>query len=130
MVKDFNKETIDKRIKENFDKVCEQTNFMPLQFLADLKSQVKELCPDYPWNDETDTAFTYLWAITESYKGVCKACDDWYHMVDTVEFYKTENGDWAAARNNLTGYDKNKFKALANLYEKEGLAPYGRSVDN
>lgn len=95
------------------------------EFFKDFKAQVKELEPDYPWDDENDTAFTYLWAITEGYKGVSKACDDWAHAFETVHVINTQPG-FMCCRNNCFGYGKTKMEALANLYEKEGLAPYGR----
>lgn len=117
------------RVNSNFAKVCEQTNFMPLQFLAELKTRVKELCPDYPWDDEKDTAFTYLWAITESYKGVSKACDDWAHAFETVKVIGPGDPDgtyFQCSRGSNWATGKTKLEALANLYEKEGTAPYGR----
>jgi len=117
------------RINRNFAKICEQTNFMPLQFIANFKKQVKELEPDYPWDDENDTAFTYLWAIVEGYKGTRKACDDWAHAFETVKVIgplHPDNTYFQCYRNNNWGEGNTKMEALANLYEKEGTAPYGR----
>jgi hypothetical protein len=98
------------------------------EFFKDFKARVKELEPDYPWDDENDTAFTYLWAIVEGYKGTRKACDDWSHAFETVECYRTANDfhSWAASRGKCKGYGFSKMEALADLYEKEGTAPYGR----
>lgn len=116
------------RVNSNFGKICELTNSQPLQFLDNLKKQVKELVPDYPWDDENDTAFTYLWAITESYKGVSKACDDWIHAFETVTIYRpSQLSGFVAVRGNKEGEGKTKMEALTNLYKEEGTWPYGRN---
>jgi hypothetical protein len=60
---DLSKEAAQTRININFQKICEKTSFQPLQFLDTLERKAKELCPDYPWNDKEDHAYTYLFAI-------------------------------------------------------------------
>lgn len=100
------------------------------EFFKDFKARVKELEPDYPWDDENDTAFTYLWAIVEGYKGTRKACDDWAHVFETVRVIGPCNVDgthFMCTRDSKWSIGKTKLEALSNLYDKEGTAPYGRN---
>lgn len=49
-------------------------------FLGLLRERAKELCPDYPFQD-SDDAFTYLWALTASLTGTVSACEDLHKII-------------------------------------------------